>query len=158
MKSLHTRNSMKSHNIVSKKRIMQSLYTRFCKAETRSKKTKTRSKRTKTRSKIENIWSFRILIDLIFWQSLIKSKKFEFAFFASMHVFYIDFSIVFSFAHFVDIFYKFFTIKLHKYRFIDVAKNIWKFWNSQWCYMMWFAFSFVIAKLKQLIFVSWCIF
>ena len=135
---------MKSHSIVSKKRIMQSLHIRFCKAETRSKK-------TKTRSKIENIWFFRILIDLIFWQNLIKSKKFEFAFFASMHVFYIDFSIVFSFAHFVDIFYKFFTIKLHKYRVIDVARNIWKFWNSQWCYqiMIWFAFSSISQNLNN---------
>ena len=130
---------------------MQSLHTRFCRAKTRSRK-------TKTRSKIENIWLFRILIDLIFWQSLIRSKKFESAFFASMHVFYIDFSIVFSFAHRIDIFYELFTIKSHRYQFIDVAKSIWEFWNSQWCYMMWFAFSFVIAEFRHRIFASWCIF
>ena len=97
---------------------------------------------------------------MIFWQNLIKSEKFEFAFFASMYVFHIDFSIVFSFAHFVDIFYKFFTVKLHRYRVIDVAKNIWKFWNSQWCYQNHDVIrTFVnIAKFKQLILVSWRIF
>ena len=115
---------------------MQSLHTRFCKAEIRSK-------RTKIRSKTENIWSFRILIDLILWQILVRSEKFESALFASMHVFYIDFSIVFNLTHLVDIFYELSTVKLHRYRVIDVAKNIWEFWNSQWCYqiMMWFAFS-----------------
>ena len=81
---------------------------RFCKARIQSKK-------------IENIWFFRILIDLIFWQILVWSKKFEFAFFASMHVsrirciiFFIDFSIISSFSHRNDIFYEFSTIKLHK--------------------------------------------
>ena len=51
---------------------MQSLHTRLCKAETRSRR-------------IENIWFFRILIDLIFWQILVKSEKLDFAFFASMY-------------------------------------------------------------------------
>ena len=128
---------------------------RFCKAETRSKRT----------NSAENIWFFRILIDLILWQILVRSEKFDFAFFASMHVrrirciiFFIDFSIIFSFSHRIDIFYEFFTVKLHENRFIDVAKSIWNLWDSQWCYMMWLAFSFVIAELRQLIFASWCIF
>ena len=123
-------------------------------------RSKTRSRKT---NNIENIWFFRILIDLIFWQNLVKSEKFEFAFFASMHVrrirciiFFIDFSIIFNFWHRIDIFYEFFTVKSHRYRFIDVANNIWKFWNSQWYYMMWFAFSFVIAKFKHKIFAQWC--
>ena len=143
---------LRSDNIVSKKRIMQSLHIRFCKAEIRSRK-------------IENIWFFRILIDLILWQILVKSEKFDFAFFASMHVrrirciiFFIDFSIIFNVSHRIDIFDELFTIKLHKYRIIDVAKSIWKFWNSQWYYIMWFAFSFVIVKFKHKIFVQWCIF
>ena len=101
---------------------------------------------------------------MILWQILIRSKKFEFAFFASIHVrrirciiFLIDFSIIFSFWHCIDIFYELSTVKLHRNRFIDVAKSIWEFWNSQWCYMMWFAFSFVIAKFKHRIFAQWCI-
>ena len=111
------------------------------------KQTRIRSKRT---NNVENIWFFRILIDLILWQNLITSKKFDFAFFASMHarrirciIFFIDFSIIFSFSHCIDIFYEFSIVKLHRYRIIDVANNIWKFWNSQWCYqiMMWLAFS-----------------
>ena len=110
---------------------MQSLHIRFC-------KTKTRSKKTKIRSKIENIWFFRILIDLILWQILIKSKKFDFALFASIHFFHIDFSIIFSFWHCIDIFNEFSTIKSHRYSIIDVAKSIWKFWNTMmlsksWC-------------------------
>ena len=52
---------------------MQSLHTRFCRAETRSRRT-------------ENIWFFRILIDLILWQILVKSEKFESALFASMYI------------------------------------------------------------------------
>ena len=73
-------------------------------------------------------------------------------------IFYIDFSIVFNFAHFVDIFYKLFTIKLHKYRFIDVAKSIWKFWNTMMLSNHDVICIFVnIALFKQLIFVSWCI-
>ena len=49
-----------------------------------------RSRRTRVRSKwkinsVENIWSFRILIDLILWQILVKIEKLEFALFASMH-------------------------------------------------------------------------
>ena len=129
---------------------MQLLYIRFC-------KTKTRSKRTNI---VENIWFFRILIDLILWQILIKSKKLEFAFFVSLHVFHIDFSIVFNFAHIVDIIYKFSTIKIHRNRIIDVAKNIWKLWNSQWCYQNHDIICiFVnIALFRQLIFVSWYIF
>ena len=73
------------------------------------------------------------------------------------NIFFIDFSIIFNFWHRIDIFYELSTIKSHRNRFIDVAKNIWEFWNSQWCYMMWFAFSFVIAKFKHKIFVSWYI-
>ena len=68
------------------------------------------------------------------------------------------FSIIFCLLHIFDIFYEVSTVKLHRYWFIDVAKSIWEFWNSQWYYMMWFVFSFVIAKLKHKIFVSWCIF
>ena len=145
---------------------MQLLHTRFCKAEIRSKKTKIQ--KTKTRSKkTKNIWFFRILIDSIFWQILIKSEKFEFAFFASMHarrirciIFFIDFSIIFSFWHCIDIFNELFTIKSHEYSIIDVAKNIWKFWDSQWCYQNHNVIRiFVnIALFKQLILVSWCIF
>ena len=130
---------------------MQSLHTRFCKAETRSKRT----------NSVENIWSFRILIDLILWQILVKSKKFDFAFFASMYARNacraFDALSFLSISRSFDIFYELSTVKLHRYWIIDVANNIWKFWNSQWCYMMWFAFSFVIALLRQLIFVSWCI-
>ena len=165
---------LRSNSIVSKKRTIQFRITKnhivslrknvLCNHITYSilqsknsinKKTKTRSKKTNS---VENIWSFRILIDLIFWQILVRSKKFEFAFFASMHTFLIDFSIIFCLLHIFDIFYEFLTVKSHRYPIIDVAKNIWKFWNSQWCYMMWFAFSFVIAELKHKIFVSWCIF
>ena len=55
-----------------------------------------------------------------------------------MHFFHIDFSIIFSFWHCIDIFNEFFTIKSHKYSIINVAKNIWKFWNTMmlsksWC-------------------------
>ena len=73
-----------SNSIVSKKRIMQLYYISIL--QTRNsikKKTKTRSKKTNS---VENIWSFRILIDLILWQILVTSEKFEFAFFASMYV------------------------------------------------------------------------
>ena len=133
---------------------MQSLHFRSCRAETRSK---TRTRLRKTNS-AENIWSFRILIDLIFWQILIKSEKLESAFFASMYIFLIDFSIIFCLLHIFDIFYGLSTAKLHRNRLIDVARSIWESWDSQWCYMMWFAFSFVIAELRHRIFASWCIF
>ena len=152
-KRLHIRNSMKSNNIVSKKRIIQSNNTVSKKRIVQIQKwnyiisfrknvlcnhyistlqnKNLINKKTKTRSKkIENIWFFRILIDLIFWQNLIKSKKFEFALFASMHIFFIVFSIIFCLFHIFDIFYEISKIKLHKYRFINIAKNIWKFWNS----------------------------
>ena len=145
---------------------MQSLHIRFCRAETRSRKTKTR--KTKTRSKrTKNIWFFRILIDSILWQILVRSEKLEFAFFASMHVrrircitFFIDFSIIFNFWHCIDISNELSTVKSHEYSIIDVAKNIWKFWNSQWCYQDHDVIrTFVnIALFKQLILVSWCIF
>ena len=105
-----------------------------------NKKTKTRSRKTNS---AEDIWSFRILIDLILWQSLVRSEKLDFALIASIHFFLIDFSIIFSFSHCIDIFYKLSIVKLHRDRFIDVARSIWKFWNSQWCYqiMMWLALS-----------------
>ena len=126
---------------------------RLCRTETRSRRT----------NNVENIWLFRILIDLIFWQILVKSKKFESVLFVSMHarrirciIFFIDFSIIFSFWHCIDIFYKLSTIKLHRNRLIDVAKSIWELWNSQWCYMMWFVFSFVIAELRHRVFAQWC--
>ena len=152
MQSLHTRNSwsqtiqlresvlykydLKSHSIASKKRTMQPLHTRSCRA-------KTRSRRTKTRSRTEDIWSFCILIDLILWQNLVRSEKLESALFASIHVFHIDFSIVSSFAHLVGISYGLRTAKLHRYRPIDVARSTWEPWDPQWCYqiMMWSALS-----------------
>ena len=48
----------------------------------RSCRARTRSRRTNS---VEDIWSFRILIDLILWQNLVKSKKLDSALFASMH-------------------------------------------------------------------------
>ena len=81
-KTYYTNTTIKSHNIVSKKRIMQSYYISILQNRNSiNKKTKIRSRKT---NNVENIWFFRILIDLIFWQILIKSKKFDFAFFASM--------------------------------------------------------------------------
>ena len=88
----------------------------------RSRKAKIRSKKT---NNAENIESFRILIDLILWQILVKIEKLEFAFFASMYarknlsrieciIFFIDFSIIFHFFHFVDTFFEFFTIKSYR--------------------------------------------
>ena len=55
-----------------------------------NKKARTRSRKT------ENIWFFRILIDLILWQNLVRIEKLEFALFTSTHFFFIDFSIIFS--------------------------------------------------------------
>ena len=114
---------------------------RFCRAETRSRRTRIRSKRT------ENIWSFRILIDLILWQILFRSEKLDSALFASMYARNacraFDALLFLSISRSFDISYELSTVKSHRYRLIDVAKSIWEFWNSQWCYqiMMWFALS-----------------
>ena len=127
---------------------------RFCKAETRSRRT----------NSAENIWPFRILIDLILWQILVRSKKLDFAFFASMHArrircitLLIDFSIIFNFSHRIDI-----SIEISTVKSLDIeslmSQAVSESFETQWCYMMWFAFSFIIAELRQLIFVSWCIF
>ena len=67
---------LNSDSIVSKKRIMQSFYISI--SHSRSRKTRKKC--------AENIDAFRILIDLTLWQNLIKSKKFDFALFASMRV------------------------------------------------------------------------
>ena len=74
-------------------------------------------------------------------------------------IFLIDFSIIFCLVHIIDIFNGFFTVKLHRYRIIDVASNIWKFWNSQWCYQDYDVICILvnIALLKQKILASWCI-
>ena len=160
---------MKSHNIVSKKRIMQSLHFDFAKQKLDQQENKNSIKKNK--NSIKKNWKYLIFSHINRSDSLTnfsQIRKIRFCIFRidvcsqcisriRCIIFFIDFSIVFSFAHLVDIFYEHSTVKLHKYRFIDVAKSIWKFWKLQWCYMMWFAFSFVIAELKQLIFVSKCI-
>ena len=153
-KSVLYRYDLKSHDIASRERTMQSLHLdlakqeRFCRAETRSRKTNSAG----------DIWPFRILIDLILWQVLVRSES---SILHSLHrytSFLIDFSVIFSISHRIGISYGLSTVKLHRYRVNDVARNIWEFWDSQWCYMMWFAFSFVIAELRHRVFAFWCIF
>ena len=88
----------------------------------RSRRTKVRSRRT---NNAEDIESFRILIDLILWQTLVKIEKLEFAFFASMYarrslsrieciIFLIDFSIISHLFHFVDTSSESSTVKSHR--------------------------------------------
>ena len=88
----------------------------------RSRKARVRSRRT---NNAEDIDFFRILIDLILWQILVRIEKLEFAFFASMYVrrslsrieciiFLIDFSVIFHLSHFVDTFSELFTVKSHR--------------------------------------------
>ena len=118
-----------SDNIASRKRTMQSLHfdfakqERFCKAETRSKKS----------NSAENIWLFRILIDLILWQILVRSEKLESAFFASMHarrirciIFFIDFLIISHLSHFIGTFSGPSTVKSHRYWVNEIAM-----WNER---------------------------
>ena len=77
----------------------------------------------------------------------------------SMQFFHIDFSIIVNFSHLIDIFFKFFTIKLHRYQIIDVAKSIWELWNTIMLSNYDVICTFVnIALFKQKIFASWCIF
>ena len=125
---------------------MQSLHFRSCKARTRSRRTR-------------NIESFRILIDLILWQNLIKIERFESAFFVSMYIFLIDFSIIFSFSHLIDISYELSTVNSHRYWIIDVARSIWELWDTMmlsrsWCDLH----SRQYRILKHKILVSWCMF
>ena len=88
----------------------------------RSRRARVRSKKT---NNVEDIESFRILIDLILWQILVKIEKLEFAFFASMYVrrslsrieciiFLIDFSIISHLFHFVDTSSEFSTVKSYR--------------------------------------------
>ena len=134
---------MKSHSIASRKRTMQSYYISILQSRNSvKKKTETRSRRTNS---VENIWSFRILIDLILWQILVRSEKLDSALFASMHArrircitFRIDFSIIFSFWHCIDISNESSTVKSHRNSIIDVARNIWELWDTMmlsrsWC-------------------------
>ena len=136
---------MTSNNTISKKRTIQSRMiwnyivslreNVLCNQITSwFRRARIRSKRT---NNVENIESFRILIDLIFWQVLIKIEKLEFAFFASMYarrnlsrirciIFFIDFSIIFHFFHFVDIFSEFSTVKSHRYCVNEIAM-----WNKK---------------------------
>ena len=74
-------------------------------------------------------------------------------------IFSIDFLIIFRLFHIINIFYELSTIKSHKYSIIDVAKSIWKFWNTMMlsnqkmiCILV------IIALLKHKILVLWCIF
>ena len=130
----------------------------------RSCKARIRSRRT---NNIENIWSFRILIDLILWQNLIKVEKLVFAFFASMHASRIRCT---SFS------YRFFDLFLfasHRWHIL------WTFYSqiaqisNHWCckkYLRILRFTMMlsnhdvictlvnIALLKQKVFVLWCIF
>ena len=118
-----------SNSIASRKRTMQSLHLdlakqkRFCKTEIRSRKS----------NSAENIWSFRILIDLILWQILVRSEKLESALFASMHarrirciIFFIDFLIISHLFHFIDTFSESSTVKSHKYWVNEIAM-----WNEK---------------------------
>ena len=75
-------------------------------------------------------------------------------------IFFIDFSIIFCLFHIIDIFIEFHTVKSHKYRIIDVAKSIWEFWDSQWCYQDHDVICTLvnIALFKHKIFASWCTF
>ena len=77
----------------------------------------------------------------------------------SMQFFHIDFSIIFSFSHLIDIFYELFTVKSHRYRVIDVARNIRELWDTMMLSDHDVICTLVnIALLKHKILVSWCIF
>ena len=168
-KRLHTRNSMKSNNTISKKRIVQiSLWNHIisfrknvlCSYITYSI-LQNRNSIKKNKNSIKN-WKYLIFSHINRFDFLTELNQIRKIRICTRRIrcinFFIEFSIIFCLFHVFDIFHEIRTIKSHKNSIIDVAKNIWKFWNSQWCYMMWFAFSFVIAKFKHRIFVSWCIF
>ena len=93
------------------------------------RRARVRSRRTNNAG---DIGSFRILIDLIFWQVLVRIEKLEFALFASMYArrslsrircitFLIDFSVISHLSHFVGISSGPFTAKSHRYCVNEIA-------------------------------------
>ena len=100
----------------------------------RSRKARVRSRRT---NNAENIGFFRILIDPILWQILVRTEKLEFALFASMYArrslsrircisFLIDFSTISHFSHFVGTSCESSTVKSHRYWTDEIAM-----WNER---------------------------
>ena len=143
-----------NHIVSLRKNVLCSHITsRSCRAETRSRrKQETRIRSRKTNS-VEDIWFFRILIDLIFWQILVKSKKLDFALFASMYarnacrafdaLFFLSISRSFfvcltSLTYFMN-FLQSNRIDIRSLMSQEVSENS----ETQWCYqiMMWFALS-----------------
>ena len=147
----------RSHIVSLRRSVLCSHITsRSCRAETRSRRT----------NSAEDIWSFRILIDLVLWQILIRSEKLDSALFASMHarrirciIFFIDFSIISSFSHRIGIPYGLPTAKLHRDRSIDVARSIWELWDTMMLSDHGVICTLVnIAILRQKVLAPWCTF